>query len=241
MVGKRVKRKIGYLLLIAGVTVFFYPYVRTFFYQRQVQRLKEEFDQTKDEPSAPEEPGSPEAGIDYTALYEFMKAENLRLFQEGQGSLSGALSYEQPQADISRYGLKENRIGFISLPRIEVELPLYLGASERQMNQGAVHLTGTSYPIGGENTNAVIAAHRGASIPMFREIHKLRKGDLVYIENFRETLTYEVAETRIIQPTQKEAVLIQEGRDLITLVSCHPLGKNTQRYVVYCERWQEEK
>ena len=71
---------------------------------------------------------------------------------------------------------------------------------------------------------------------MLREVEKLTPGDAVYIENFRETLTYTVAETQIIAPTDIEALLIQEGRDLLTLVTCHPLGSNAQRYVVYCER-----
>lgn len=222
---------IAVMLLIAGLGVLLYPKGKTIIYNQQVRGLQDQFEEQKkaDEARA----GEPK---DYTALYEFLKQENIRLYEEGQKDLSDAFSYEQPKVDFSDYGLQNNQIGFIRIPGINVELPLYLGANNRQMNKGAVHLTGTSYPIGGENTNAIIAAHRGASIPMFRNIHNIRMGDKIYIDNFRETLTYEATEIKIILPTDKKSILIQEGKDMITLISCHPLGKNYQRYVVYCER-----
>lgn len=110
-------------------------------------------------------------------------------------------------------------------------------APTRKTPPGAAHLTQTSYPIGGENTNCVLAAHRGYyKAPMLREVERLQIGDTVYLQNFRETLTYTVSELRIIDPSDVDALLIQPGRDLLTLVTCHPLGSNRQRYVVYCER-----
>ena len=75
---------------------------------------------------------------------------------------------------------------------------------------------------------------------MFREIKRMEIGDLLYIENFRETLTYRVVELRVIEPTDIDQLLIQEGRDLITLVTCHPYRHNYQRYVVLCERVEQE-
>ena len=105
------------------------------------------------------------------------------------------------------------------------------------MKQGAAHLTNTSYPVGGWNTNCVLAAHRGYSrTAMFRDIELLEPGDEVVIENFRETLTYEVTETKVIAPDEIQEVLIQEGKDMVTLITCHPYRENRQRYVVYCER-----
>ena len=123
------------------------------------------------------------------------------------------------------------------LPKMDIELPILLGANEENMSSGAVHLTGTSYPIGGVNTNCVIAAHRGYSrTAMFRDIEALEVGDKIYIENFREKLIYQVTELRIIEPTDIDKLLIQEGKDMVTLVTCHPYGYNYQRYVVFCER-----
>lgn len=120
---------------------------------------------------------------------------------------------------------------------MKVELPILLGANDENLEKGAAHLTETSYPIGGQNTNCVLAAHRGYNrAAMFRDIEKLEIGDEIHILNFRETLTYRVAELRVISPTDVEELLIQEGRDLVTLVTCHPYRYNYQRYVVYCER-----
>ena len=128
-------------------------------------------------------------------------------------------------------------IGFLSIPKMGVELPILLGANADNMRKGAVHLTETSYPIGGENTNCVIAAHRGYSkAAMFRDIEKLEIGDEVFLQNFRETLSYRVVALRVISPTDVQDLLIRENRDLLTLITCHPYQHNYQRYVVYCER-----
>ena len=209
------------LLLVVGLGVLFFPQLHQLFFQQQINQVKKEFMQER-------LPGDD--------LYEFLKKENERLFAEGQSGLVDAFSYERPAVDLSRYGIKDNCIGFISLPFIKIELPIYLGANTENMLKGAVHMTETSYPIGGENTNSVIAAHRGRSVRQFREIDKIRIGDLITITNFRETLVYRACEIKIIYPDDIQEIQIKSGRDLITLISCHPLGNNYQRYVVYCER-----
>jgi sortase A len=169
-------------------------------------------------------------------LYEHLRLENEQLYLTGQKNLVDALSYEQPVVDLSAFGIAGNCIGFINLPSIDVELPIYLGANEENMRRGAVHLTQTSYPIGGNNTNSVIAAHRGYVVLMFRNIHRMQIDDEVIITNFQERLVYRVVDIMIIAPTDVNEILIQPGRDLVTLVSCHPLGANYQRFVVVAER-----
>ena len=117
-------------------------------------------------------------------------------------------------------------------------LSLYLGATYRHMADGAAHLSQTSLPIGGENTNAVIAGHRGwGGAAYFRYITELKPGDKVIITNLWGTITYRVAETQIIRPHEVQKILIQEGRDLLTLLTCHPYASGgRQRYLVICER-----
>ena len=178
-------------------------------------------------------------GFDSDTLYQFLMAENKRLYEAGQKDLKDAFSYEVAGIDLSQFGIEDNVIGYIHLPSINMELPIYLGANKANMRKGAVHLTQTSYPIGGENTNCVIAAHRGSSLVMFRNIHKINAGDSIFITNFKEILTYRVVELKIISPNDIEKILIQTGRDLVTLVSCNPLGANYERYLVYCERAQD--
>ena len=210
------------IVLLAGFGVVFYPAAKNALYENEIAQIKEDFLEIP--------------GDNYGALYAFLKAENERLFQTGQKGLTDAFSYEQPAVDLSQYGIKDNCIGFINIPCIKIELPIYLGANSANMMKGAVHLTETSYPIGGQNTNCVIAAHRGQSVRQFRTIDKIQIGDEVILTNFRETLFYKAVQIKIIDPSDIDKILIQPDRDLITLFSCHPLGANYQRYVVYCHR-----
>ena len=175
----------------------------------------------------------------YEQLYQFLKAENERLSETGQDELTDAFSYQTAGIDLSAYGLDDGCVGYIEVPSIGVLLPIYLGANTENMKKGSVHMTQTSYPIGGGNTNAVIAAHRGGTREMLRNINKIQIGDEIIVTNFRERLVYRAMEARIILPTDINEIKIQEGRDIITLLSCNPLGDNYQRYVLYCERIME--
>ena len=124
---------------------------------------------------------------------------------------------------------------------MELTMPVYLGASDTHLAAGAAVPGNTSAPIGGDNTNCVIAGHRGwKGADYFRHIDKLTVGDEVVITTLWETLTYTVADIQIIQPHEIERIKIQQGRDLLTLLTCHPYASGgKQRYVVYCERVTE--
>jgi LPXTG-site transpeptidase (sortase) family protein len=227
------KRRIGFcigvLLLLSGLLVLIYPKITHAVYQNEVKRMKEDF-------SRQVTSGGNHA-VDVEGLYQELSRRNQELYLQRQKDLKDPFSYEQPDIDLSQYGIEDNVVGFVRIPKMKVELPIYLGANQKNMKLGAVHLTQTSYPIGGVNTNSVIAAHRGyRKTAMFRDIHLLESGDRVYLENFKETLVYEVEEVRIIEPDGIDQLLIQEERDLLTLVTCHPLRGNSQRYVVFCKR-----
>ncbi len=114
----------------------------------------------------------------------------------------------------------------------------YIWALTKKICQkGAAQLTETSMPIGGNNTNMAVVAHRGYSYAkMFREIEKLKIGDEIFITNFWETMTYKVERIEVISPDEIDKIRIQEGKDMVTLVTCHPYPHNYQRYLVYCER-----
>lgn len=198
-------------------------------FQEDIKRMENENDET-DESKA-------EENLSLEELYRLMVRENERLHREGQKDLKDPFSYQNPGIDLTQYGIRDNMVGYIEIPKIGELLPIYLGASLDNMSMGAAHLTQTSYPVGGINTNSVLAAHRGnPQITFFRNINQLAMGDRVIIKNFRETLTYQVVETKVIKPVDIDQVLIQDGRDMVTLITCHPYGYNYQRYVVYCER-----
>ena len=228
----RRKRKIAWLtLFIVGVMLVITPLITDAFYRRTVARTEEAFNENL-------------TRIDENKLgllKELLEKENQRLFSERQETfLTQAVSYETSPINLADYGLTENIIGFIEIPSLEVKLPIYLGASSKNMKLGAVHLTGTSYPIGGENTNSVIAAHRGYyKTLMFRQIDRLKPGDVLYIESFDEVLEYKMVEAGIIYPDEFNKLTIKEGKDMVTIFSCHPFPYGYQRYVVYFERVKE--
>lgn len=216
-------------LIVVGIFVLMYPTMTDMVYQRKVYRQKEIFYSTYSENETEQSKTD--------QLYEELVYQNKRLYQTEQSSLSDPFSYEQAEYDLGDYGLEDNVIGFVSIPKIDVELPLILGASEENLALGAAHLTNTSYPVGGENTNCVIAAHRGFSkTAMFRNLDELSVGDEIYITNFRETLTYRVSETLLILPCDVDELKIIRGKDMVTLFTCAPYRSNTHRLLVRCER-----
>ena len=126
---------------------------------------------------------------------------------------------------------------------MHVKLPLYLGATIENMRKGAAIMGETSLPLGTKNSNCVIAAHRGyQGIPYFREIEKLKAGDKVTIQNPWEKLSYRVEKIKIIKPDDSDQIRIQKGKDMVTLLTCHPYRSHGKfRYVVYCVRDKGQK
>lgn len=185
-----------------------------------------------------EEPPKPT----YTELRAAMEAYNLRIFEEKQEGLCDAWSYTNPSFVLEDYGVPDGAMGVLSIPSLSIKLPLYLGATYDHLSNGAAQLSQTSLPIGGENTNCVIAGHcgwRGSNY--FRYLSQIQIGSYVYVTNLWETLTYEVVETAIIWPYDTDKILIQEGKDMITLFTCHPYASGGRfRFVVYCERVYED-
>lgn len=226
------KRKIliivAILFILIGIILFCFPSASNYIYEKNVETEKEKF----------------VVKITYEQnenildkLYKKLQEENQKIYEEKQSKLVDPFSYEQSAIDLSEYGIENNVIGYISIPKINIEVPILLGANTANMKKGAVHLTETSYPIGGANTNSVIAAHRGyGKATLFRHIDKIGVGDKIHIRNFKEELTYEVYETKIINPDDVSELEIQEGQDIITLITCHPYRVNTQRYIVKTKR-----
>lgn len=183
-------------------------------------------------------PTESEETRDYPELWADMVRYNETIYTQGQAGLSCEYDYQKPSFTLTQYGLADEVFGVISIPAMELEMPIFLGATEQHMADGAAHLSQTSLPIGGENTNCVIAGHRGYNgASYFRYIDKLKVGDLVSVTNLWEELTYRVCEIKIIDPHDVTEILIQPGRELLTLLTCHPYASGgRQRYVVYCER-----
>ena len=233
-------KKILFLsLFIVGLVIFCYPFVNGFVSEVQMEQSIETFNlqrQESEESDAMIEKSSIEL------LREEMEAYNEQIYQNKQAELVDPFSYEQSSFDLRKYGFADNLIGYVTIPKMEIELPIYLGANPDNLEKGAVHLSQTSLPLGGENRNTVIAAHRGwRGKTLFKNINRLTYGDEISITNLWETITYEVVDIQIVWPDEIDKVLIQDGRDLVTLMTCHPYGKNSQRYLVYLERVEKTR
>lgn len=250
------------LMLLGGIGVFFYPAASKYFAEYKSKKAIEEFQTeigeaeysgTESGETAPAEGADSETEGSGAEIYGGISAEQLeglrqelqtyneQLYQAGQTNLQDPFDYEMPSFDLTKYGFSQNIIGTLWVPRMEVELPIYLGANSDTMAEGAGLLGQTSMPLGGANTNVVLAAHRGwKGIPMFRDIQSIQPGDKVQITTPWETLVYRVCELKIILPGDSDEILIQEGRDLVTLLTCHPYTQNYQRYLVLAERSMEE-
>ena len=129
------------------------------------------------------------------------------------------------------------QIGSIEIPKIKCNLPIYHGTGEEVLTKGAAHLANTSFPIGGENTHAVISAHTAYPGKVFFDnLTKLEKDDLFYIKVLDETLTYRVCDINIADPDDTSKLQIKEGKDLVSLITCYPYAVNTHRLIVTGER-----
>lgn len=235
-------------IYLVGMGILLYPAINNYYTSKRMEGSVESFfgtnptesgtDSTEAMQVAPEtEPSTP-----YPELLDMLEAYNRELYEDDQSKLSSLAATEQPGVLFSVSGQAGDVFGVLSIPKLEMEMPLYLGATDKHMADGAAQLGQTSIPIGGENTNAVIAGHRGYNgAPYFRYVPELQIGDSVDITNLWGTLHYKVVETRIIQPNDIDAIKIQPGRDLITLLTCHPYASGgRQRFLVICERMEEE-
>ena len=128
---------------------------------------------------------------------------------------------------------RDPMMSWVEIPSIDVSMPIYHGTSELVLMAGVGHLEGTSLPVGGESTHAVISAHRGLpSAKLFTHLDRLEVGDTFTITVLDRTLTYEVDNISIILPTETDSLKVSEGKDYITLMTCTPYGINTHRLLV---------
>ena len=236
-----------FIFLLAGIGVLLYPTWNARQEEQKINWAIQRF-RSRTQESVPQKPQLAsestevtETTTPYPELLEAMRAYNQDIWVDGQSGLCDPWSYQAPVFDLAEYGVPDGMVGILTIPKMDLELPIYLGATAEHLASGAAQLSQTSMPIGGSNTNCVLAGHRGwYGALFFRHIEQLEVGDKITICNLWETLTYQVVEIKVIEPNEVEEIFIQPGRDLVTLLTCHPYGSGGRyRYVVYCERVNE--
>ena len=218
------RRWLGIILILCGIAAIFKPCLQ----RAQMEKMKattiQDFLDTRLEYE------------DQKELWEQICHYNRQIYENHQINFADEKIVQEMPKQLT--ALDSPLFGYIEIPAMQCRMPLYLGASEENMEKGAAVLGETSVPIGGINTNSVIAGHRGwKHSKYFKDIDQLTVGDKVYIINFWEKLCYSVEKIVIIEPSDSEKVKIQEGKDMITLLTCHPYRSGGRyRYVVYCVR-----
>ena len=229
----RIKKVIGNSLIFLGIIIIVIPFVfrliTTLKISGEVAKFEKEIELLKDQTAETD-------NLNLEELRKVMEEYNKDLLVNGQ-EISDPFSFQKLDFDMRSYGIENNIVAEIKIDRLNLKVPIYLGATEENLNKGLAHLSHTSLPLGEETSNVVVAGHRGLiRHKMFRHLDKLQQGDEIVITNFWEELRYKVIKYEIISPDEVSKVLIQEGKDMITLITCHPFRVNTQRLVVYCER-----
>lgn len=224
-------------LVWGGVLIFLYPTVASWFAQYNQSKVLSNYAKAVDEaePGRLEQLANAHAYNDALSSGAVLEAGANVAYGSGDESLTlsdGVLPYTQ-QLRAAPRGLMAR----VKIPKIDLDLPIYHGTSEKTLLEGIGHLEGTSLPVGGIGTRSVITGHRGlSSATMFTNLNKVDVGDTFTIEVFGEILTYRVYETRVVEPDQTEAIQAEPNRDLMTLITCTPLGINTHRILVNGER-----
>ena len=232
------------LAFFAGCILFIYPFIRGLYLDSRVQDNADSFlelvkpTETRPVPADEAEPAPTEETIPNRELWDAVNAYNQQIWEDQQSGLSDPWSYQQPSFVLGDFGMEDEIFAVISIPKIELEIPVYLGATTEHLSLGAAHLSQTSLPIGGINTNCVIAGHRGWHHgEYFYNIVDLEPGDEVVITNMWDTLRYRVTEAKAIESYDVDKVKIQEGRDMVTLLTCYYNGSgHKMRFAVYCVR-----
>lgn len=226
------KKKAGNLVIciifLAGLSLLLYPFVSNQWNNYRQKQLLSGYEQVVSEKEAAE-------GIDYDA--ERKKAEEynealLPCVLPDSFALAESSGVDPVYMNTLNIAGDE-MMGSVEIPKINIKIPIYHTTEEDVLNKGAGHLEGSSLPVGGANTHAVISAHRGLpSASLFTDLDQLKEGDHFLIHVLNETLCYEVDKISVVKPEDTTALAVEDGQDLVTLLTCTPYGVNTERLLV---------
>ena len=220
------------VIAVLGVSAVTYPSAASWVFALNQTQVIERYDESVNDaiPSAEEQLNQAHAyNSDLSSGAVLAANANV---PQGEGT-SGTSDYDYWSMLSTETGIMAR----IQIPAIDVDLPIYHGTSMPTLEQGVGHLQGTSLPVGGESTHSTLTAHRGLpEATLFTHLDQVEQGDTFSINTFGEILTYQVITTRVVAPEDTESLRQEAGRDLVTLVTCTPLGVNSHRILVTGER-----
>ena len=230
------KKKPYIIIFIVGLFILSYPYIarriNTSIQEKQSQEfLPSQGSQLIDK--------SPEEIVEIKVVKEKTKQCNMSISSDFDSILDPFA--EQPeeyqQSEECRELYDGEIFAVLEIPKLNSNIPIYLGASQYILSKGVGQIEGSSLPIGGQGTHTVLSGHRGmVTMPMFRDLDELHEGDLFYVHLLDETLTYRVYAQKVVEPNETMDLEIQNEKDLATLYTCHPYLINNQRLLIQAER-----
>ena len=210
------------VIFILGFLLMMYPMISNYYYRIDANREIQEF----------QDGASKLDDVEILRRIELARAYNQTL----DPSKLGDPYTEKEKEGIAAYAKMlevAEKIGFVEIPKIDVNLPIYAGTSMEVLDKGCGHLEGTSLPVGGPSTHAVLTAHRGLpKAKMFRDLDKLKEGDVFYVHNIQTVLAYKVDRIMTVEPSNFDPILVEEGKDYTTLLTCTPYMINSHRLLV---------
>lgn len=212
------------LVFLVGLSLLLYPLLSDRWNRRRSDALLRDYTAAVAE--------APEA--DYGEWFDRAAAYNATLPGKGVPDAFAAITPEEDADYLSQLAFSADGVmGFISIPRISVSLPIYHGTAAETLERGVGHLQGSALPVGGADTHCVLSAHRGLpSAALFTDLDRLEAGDHFYLHILDRTLAYEVDQILTVEPSHTQDLDVQPGQDLVTLVTCTPYGVNTHRLLV---------
>ena len=214
-------------LLALGLTL--YPVVSNYYNQRHQSQIQTAYREVLEQTDTAELKRIREQAAAYNAAITPGAAEEAYT----QESILAASENYVNQLNLGGTGI----MGYVMIPKIDVDLPIYHGTGSDALDRGTGHLLGSSLPVGGEGTHTIITGHSGmASQKMFTDLEQLQEGDVFYLHVLDETLAYEVKAVYTVLPHDTTYLGIVPGQDLCTLVTCTPTGINTHRLLVQGSR-----
>lgn len=210
-------------LLLSGIGILAYPFVsdalNNYLDQQIISHYQQQAVKENEEVMA--------------KIQENMTKKNQQLAKEGGNPGADPFTKKKEPVKKDRTYFEKHTIGILTIPKINVNLPIFDQTTMKLLEKGACLLEGTSYPIGGKSTHAVLSSHRGLSqAKLFTNLPQLKIKDHFYIEINGQYLAYQVDQIKTVEPTETEALQIQEDQDLVTLVTCTPYMINSHRLLV---------
>lgn len=228
---KRARLVIAVLAFVVGIGLIAYPYVSDYVHKQQQHEVVSVQADVVEKTDAADLSDEMARAQDYNKRLLASKTVVTDPFDPD----AQAVTNEEYESLLNLNG--DGVMGTLVIPKIDLQMPIYHYTNDDELQRGVGHMESTSLPVGGASTHAVIAGHNGLpSVKIFDRLDELEVGDYFVIQVLGEDHAYRVTSKETVLPDETESLVVQEGKDLVTLVTCTPYGVNTHRLLVHAER-----